>query len=140
MQARVKWIENVMFVGESGSGHTVVVDGAPEGGGRNIGMRPMELMLLSVGSCSSYDVMGMLKKSRQNVSHCEAEVTGTRVDAVPALFDTMHIHFKVSGKDLKEKQVARAIELSAEKYCSASIMMKNAGVKITHDFEIIDQG
>lgn len=137
MKASLKWIDNVMFVGESGSGHTVVTDGAEDGGGRNIGMRPMELMLLSVGSCSSYDVMTMLKKSRQSVTRCEVEVTGERVDAVPALFEAMHIHFRLSGTDLSEKHVARAIELSAEKYCSASIMMRNAGVKISHDFEIL---
>lgn len=137
MRARIRWIENVMFVGESGSGHTVVTDGAVEGGGRNLGIRPMELMLLGVGSCSSYDVVTILKKARQQVTHCEAEVTGERVDAVPAVFSSIHLHFKVAGKDLNEKQVERAIELSAEKYCSASIMMKMAGVKVTHDYEII---
>lgn len=137
MKARINWIEDVMFVGESGSGHTTVIDGAESNGGRNIGMRPMELMLLSVGGCSSFDVMTILKKSRQEVTHCEAEVSAQRVDAVPALFESMHIHFKVAGNNLSEKQVARAIELSAEKYCSASIMMRNAGVKVTHDFELL---
>lgn len=137
MKARIRWIEGVMFLGESGSGHTVVMDGAADSGGRNMGIRPMELMLLSVGSCSSFDVVTILKKARQQVTHCEAEVSGERVDAVPAVFQSIHLHFKVAGKDLNEKQVERAIELSAEKYCSASIMLKQAGVKVTHDFEII---
>ena len=140
MQARVQWIENVMFVGESGTGHTVVTDGSPDNGGRNIGMRPMELMLLSIGSCSSYDVVSILKKARQQVSQCEARVTAQRAEGVPAVFEAIHIHFMLSGKDLSEKQVARAIDLSAEKYCSASIMMKNAGVKVSHDFEILTEG
>ena len=126
-----------MFVAESGTGHALVLDGAPAGGGRNMGMRPMELMVLSVGSCSSYDVVTILKKARQEITSCEAEVTAERVDATPAIFESIHVHFKLAGRNLSEKQVARAIELSAEKYCSASIMMKNAGVKVTHDFEII---
>jgi len=137
MKARIKWVEDVMFVAESGTGHAIVLDGAPESGGRNMGMRPMELMALSVGSCSSYDVVTILKKARQQITSCEAEVTAERVDATPAIFESIHLHFKVAGIDLSEKQVERAIELSAEKYCSASIMLKNAGVKVTHDFEII---
>ena len=137
MNARIKWVQDVMFVAESGTGHALVLDGAPAGGGRNMGMRPMELMVLSVGSCSSYDVVTILKKARQEITSCEAEVTAERVDATPAIFESIHLHFKLAGHNLSEKQVARAIELSAEKYCSASIMMKNAGVKVTHDFEII---
>ncbi|MCH2355983.1 MAG: OsmC family protein [Pseudomonadales bacterium] len=137
MNARIKWVQDVMFVAESGTGHALVLDGAPAGGGRNMGMRPMELMVLSVGSCSSYDVVTILKKARQEITSCEAEVTAERVDATPAIFESIHLHFKLAGRNLSEKQVARAIEFSAEKYCSASIMMKNAGVKVTHDFEII---
>ena len=137
MNARIKWVQDVMFVAESGTGHALVLDGAPAGGGRNMGMRPMELMVLSVGRCSSYDVVTILKKARQEITSCEAEVTAERVDATPAIFESIHVHFKLAGRNLSEKQVARAIELSAEKYCSASIMMKNAGVKVTHDFEII---
>lgn len=137
MKARVKWVEDVMFVAESGTGHAIVLDGAPESGGRNMGMRPMELMALGVGSCSSYDVVTILKKARQQITSCEAEVTAERVDATPAVFASIHLHFKVAGTDLNEKQVERAVELSADKYCSASIMLKNAGVKVTHDFEII---
>ena len=137
MNARIKWVQDVMFVAESGTGHALVLDGAPAGGGRNMGMRPMELMVLSVGSCSSYDVVTILKKARQEITSCEAEVTAERVDATPAIFESIHLHFKLAGRNLSEKQVARAIEFSAEKYCSASIMMKNAGVQVTHDFEII---
>ncbi len=139
MKARIKWVEDVMFVAESGTGHAIVLDGALESGGRNIGMRPMELMVLSVGSCSSFDVVTILKKARQQITSCEAEVTAQRVDATPAVFESIHLHFKVSGIELSEKQVERAIELSAEKYCSASIMLKNAGVKVTHDFEIVEK-
>ena len=137
MHARIKWVEDVIFVAESGTGHALVLDGPAASGGRNLGMRPMELMVLSVGSCSSYDVVTILKKARQDITSCEVEVTAERVDATPAIFDTNHLHFKLAGHNLSEKQVARAIELSADKYCSASIMMKNAGVKVTHDFEII---
>ena len=128
-----------MFVGESGSGHAIVLDGAPESGGKNLGMRPMELMALSVGSCSSFDVVTILRKARQQVTSCEAEVDAVRVDAIPAIFESIHLHFKVAGKNLSESQVARAVELSADKYCSASIMLKNAGVKVTHDFEIVTE-
>lgn len=126
-----------MFVAESDTGHALVLDGAEASGGRNLGMRPMELMALSVGSCSAYDVVTILKKARQEITSCEAEVTAERVDAIPAIFESIHLHFKLAGRNLSEKQVARAIELSAEKYCSASIMMKNAGVRVTHDFEIL---
>jgi putative redox protein len=138
MQATIRWVEDVMFVAETGSGHAVVLDGAPESGGRNMGGRPMEMMLVSVGSCSSYDVVTILRKARQPVTSCVAEVTGTRVDAVPAIFEAIHLHFKVTGRGLSEKQVERAIDLSAEKYCSASILLKKAGVKVTHDFEVLE--
>lgn len=137
MQATVKWVDGVMFVGESGSGHAIVIDGPPDHGGRNMGMRPMELMLLGVGSCSSFDVVQILQKGRNNVTGCVAEVTAERVDAVPSVFSKIHLHFKVSGKDLKESAVERAVKLSAEKYCSASIMLGKA-VEITHDFEVIE--
>ncbi|MXZ33036.1 MAG: OsmC family protein [Gammaproteobacteria bacterium] len=137
MKARVNWVEDVMFVAESGSGHAVVIDGAPEGGGRNMGMRPMELVALGVASCSSYDVVTILRKARQKITRCEARVSAERADAVPAVFEAIHMHFRVAGENLSEAQVARAIELSAEKYCSASIMLKKGGVKITHDYEIV---
>lgn len=138
MKASIRWIQDVMFLGETGSGHTVVMDGAPDSGGRNIGGRPMEMMLISVGGCSSYDVVSILRKARQSVTSCVAEVTAKRADAVPAVFEEIHIHFKIAGRDLNVKQVERAIELSAEKYCSASIMLKKAGVKVTHDYELLE--
>jgi putative redox protein len=125
-----------MFLGESGSGHTVVMDGPAELGGRNLGVRPMEMLLLGVGGCSSFDVMNMLDKSRQQVTDCRVEMTAERADAVPAVFTKIHLHFVVTGHDLKENQVRRAVELSAEKYCSASIMLGAAGVAISHDFEV----
>ena len=138
MQARVNWVEDVMFVAESGSGHAVVIDGAAEGGGRNMGMRPMELVALGVASCSSYDVVTILRKARQQITRCEASVSAERADAVPAVFESIHLHFRIAGESLSEAQVARAVKLSAEKYCSASIMLKQGGVKITHDYEIVN--
>lgn len=138
MNSRVKWVENVMFVAESATGHGIVIDGAPESGGKNMGMRPMELVALGVGSCSSYDVVTILKKARQEITSCEAEITTKRVDSTPAVFESIHLQFKVAGNNLNEKQVERAIELSADKYCSASIMLKSAGVEITHGFELVE--
>ena len=138
MQATVKWVDGVMFVGETGSGHAVVMDGPPDHGGRNMGMRPMEMILLGLGGCSSFDVMQILQKGRNNIVKCSAEISAERVDAVPSVFSKIHLHFVVSGRDLKESAVERAVKLSAEKYCSASIMLSKAGVEITHDFEVIE--
>jgi putative redox protein len=139
MQARVKWVEDVMFVTESGSGHAVVVDGAPEYGGRNVGPRPMELLLMGLGGCTAFDVVTILKKARQDITDVEAKLSAERADAVPAVFTRIHVHFVVKGKGLKEAQVKRAVDLSSEKYCSASIMLGQAGVEITHDYEIIEE-
>lgn len=138
MNATIRWVGDAMFVGESGSGHAVVMDGPESSGGRNLGIRPMEMVLIGTGGCSSFDVVSILRKSRQDVSDCVAELTATRADGVPAVFESIHMHFKVSGKELTEKQVERAVTLSAEKYCSASIMLTAGGVKITHSFEIIE--
>ena len=138
MDLSVKWVEDVMFVAESDSGHAIVLDGAAEGGGRNRGMRPLELMALSVGSCSSYDVVSILRKARQDISGCEASIKAQGVDAVPAVFESIHLHFTVTGKALSDKQVERAVSLSADKYCSASIMLRDAGVKITHSYEVLE--
>ncbi|MDO3384708.1 OsmC family protein [Gilvimarinus sp. SDUM040013] len=138
MQATVKWVDGAQFLGESGSGHSVVMDGPEDHGGRNTGVRPMEMFLLGLGGCSNFDVISILKKTRQNVSDCRVEISAERADAVPAVFTKIHLHFVVSGQDLKEKQVARAVELSATKYCSASIMLEGAGVEISHDFEIVE--
>ncbi len=137
MKATVKWIDGVSFSGESGSGHTVVMDGPPDHGGKNAGVRPMEMLLLGLGGCASFDVISILEKSRQKVDHCHVELDAERVDAVPAVFTKITMKFVVTGSDLKESQVARAVSLSAEKYCSASIMLEKAGVEILHSYEII---
>jgi len=138
MKAKVRWVDEVMFLGESGSGHSVLMEGPESSGGHNIGIRPMEMLLIGVGGCSSYDVVSILKKARQNVTGCVVELQAERADAVPAVFEKIHLHFRVSGKDLSEKQVAKAVALSAEKYCSATIMLEKGGVNITHDFEIVE--
>lgn len=138
MQATVKWVDGAMFLGESGSGHSVVMDGPPDHGGRNLGPRPMEMLLLGVGGCSAYDVMGMLQKARQQVVDCRVEIEAERADTVPAVFTRIHLHFVVTGVGLKEKQVQRAVALSAEKYCSASIMLGAAGVEVTHGHEVVE--
>ena len=136
MKARIKWVEDVVFLGESGSGHTVVMDGPEDHGGRNIGCRPMETLLIGMGGCATFDVIHILKKSRQLVTDCVAEIEAERSDDIPSVFTRIHLKFIVSGQQLKEKQVARAVSLSAEKYCSASIMLSNGGVDITHSYEV----
>jgi putative redox protein len=136
MNATIKWVDGVMFLGESASGHSIVMDGAPDQGGRNMGSRPMEMVLMGLGGCASFDVMTILKKGRQQVSECKTELKAERVDAVPAVFSKIHLHFIVSGSNLKEAQVKRAVELSAEKYCSASIMLGAAGVEMTHSYVV----
>ncbi|MAA70622.1 MAG: osmotically inducible protein C [Bermanella sp.] len=138
MKARIKWVQDVMFLGESGSGHSVVMDGPEDHGGRNMGVRPMEMLLMGLGGCTSFDVMSILKKSRQDVVDCVAELDAERADAVPSVFTKIHVHFKVTGRNLKDAQVKRAVALSAEKYCSASIMLEQGGVEITHDYEVIE--
>jgi putative redox protein len=140
MKATIKWIDGARFDGVSGSGHTVVMDGPETIGGRNQGPRPMEMLLLGVGACSSVDVVSILQKGRQQVSGCEATVEATRVDAVPAVFEKIHLHFVVSGTALDAGKVKRAVELSAEKYCSASIMLQKGGVLMSHSFEIVPTG
>lgn len=139
VKARVKWTEGRQFVAESGSGHSVVVDGPPDHGGRNTGPRPMEMLLMGMGSCTAFDILNILDKARADVTDCVAELNAERADEVPAVFTKIHVHFVVTGRALKEKQVARAVELSAEKYCSASIMLVNGGVTITHSFEILEE-
>lgn len=138
MNVRIKWVENVMFMGQSGSGHAVVMDGPPELGGKNLGIRPMEMMLMGLGGCTSFDVMLILQRSRQNVTDCVAELSAERAETDPKVFTKIHIHFIVTGKELKEKMVKRAVELSATKYCSASIMLAQT-VDITHDYEIVEE-
>jgi len=137
MQATIKWVDNVMFVGHSGSGHSIVIDGPPTAGGNNAGIRPMELLLIGLGACTSFDVISILKKSRQDVTDCYTELEAERADEIPQVFTRIRVHFVISGHDLKPQQVARAVDLSAEKYCSASIMLAKTA-EITHDFEIIE--
>lgn len=136
MNASITWVDGAMFVGTSGSGHAVVMDGPPDHGGRNLGVRPMEMLLLGLGGCTAFDVVDILRKSRQPVRDCRVELQAERADAVPAVFTRIHIHFVVSGDGLSEKQVARAVDLSATKYCSASAMLEKGGVAITHDYAI----
>ncbi len=137
MKARIKWIEGVSFAGQSESGHTVVMDGPPDLGGKNLGVRPMEMLLLGMGGCTAFDVVHILRKSRQPISDCVAEVDAARADTDPKVFTRIHVHFIVSGKGLDPKRVDQAIKLSAEKYCSASIMLGKVA-DVTHDFEIVE--
>jgi putative redox protein len=135
MKARIKWVQDATFVGESGSGHAVVMDGPPDYGGRNLGVRPMEMLLLGLGGCASFDVVLILNRSRQAISDCVAEIEAERAAQDPKVFTAIHVHFIVTGKALSEKRVARAVELSAQKYCSASLMLGKTAT-ITHDYEI----
>ena len=135
MRATVKWLDGVAFVGESGSGHAVVIDGAPEAGGRNVGPRPMETLLIGLGACSAFDVVMILRKARQTVADCRVELEAERADAVPAVFTRIHMVFVVSGAGLRESAVRRAVDLSAEKYCSATAMLRTS-VEITHEYRI----
>ena len=137
MKAQIKWVENAAFLGKSESGHEVLMDGPPENGGNNLGVRPMEMLLLGMGGCASFDVVLILKKSRQEVTDCVVEIEAERAENPPKVFTKIHMHFVVTGKGLKEAQVKRAIDLSAEKYCSASIMLGKAA-EITHDYEIAE--
>ena len=138
MKATIDWTGDASFRATSGSGHSVQMDGPPDHGGKDLGPRPMEMMLMGLGGCSSFDVMSILQKSRQDVTACHAELEAERADAVPAVFTRIHLHFVVTGNNLKENLVKRAVSLSAEKYCSASIMLEKAGVAITHSHEIRD--
>lgn len=135
MKATVRWIDGVSFVAESGSGHALVIDGAPEHGGRNIGVRPMEAVLMGIGACTSFDVVSILRKSRQKVRDCILEMSAERADEVPRVFTRISMHYRVVGEELREAAVQRAIELSAEKYCSATAMLR-PGVLIEHSFSI----
>jgi putative redox protein len=125
------------FVGESGSGHSVVMDGAPEAGGRDLGIRPMEMMLLGLGGCTAFDVVSILHKSRQQISDCEVEIEAERAETIPKVFTRIHLHFIVSGRALDASKVSKAVSLSADKYCSASRMLEKTAT-ITHDFEVVN--
>lgn len=138
MKVEIKWEGDAKFTGTSASGHSVVMDGPPDHGGKNQGPRPMEMLLLGLGGCTSFDVMSILRKSRQDVLDCHAEIEAERADEIPSVFTRIHIHFVVKGNKLKSNLVERAVKLSAEKYCSASIMLEKGGVDISHSFEVIE--
>lgn len=137
MEARVKWHEGMAFIAESGSGHALVLDGPPDIGGKNLGVRPMEMILLGMGGCTGIDVVHILKKSRQDVEDVDIRLSAERAESDPKVFTKIHVHFIITGRKLNEKQVARSVQLTAEKYCSASIML-SASVEITHGYEIIE--
>lgn len=137
MQARIKWVEDATFIGESGSGHAVVMDGPPDAGGRNLGVRPMEMLLLGMGGCTAFDVVHILRKGRHDVRDCEVSLDAERAETEPKVFTRIHVSFRVTGKGLTEAAVSRAVTLSAEKYCSASLMLGKTA-EITHGFEIVE--
>ncbi len=137
MKARVLWVENTKFVAESGSGHSVVLDGPPESGGQNMGVRPMEMLLMGMGGCTAFDIIHILKKGRHNVQNCEIQLDAERAETDPKVFILIHMHYVIKGRNLSDSAVKRAIELSAEKYCSASIMLGKSA-EITHDYEIVE--
>ena len=136
MKARIKWIENVTFLGETESGHCLVMDGAAEAGGRNLGPRPMETVLVGTGACSAFDVIMILKKGREAVKDCVVELSAERADSDPKVFTKIHFHFIVTGTGLNPGKVERAIKLSADTYCSATAMLAKTA-NVTHDFEIV---
>jgi putative redox protein len=138
MKTRIKWKDGVSFVAESGSGHAILMDGPPEVGGRNLGPRPMEMLLMGTGGCAAVDVVLILKKARQDISDCVVEIEAERAPEEPKVFTRIHFHFILTGKSLSFSHVERAIRLSAEKYCSASIMLGKTAA-LTHDFEILEQ-
>ncbi len=137
MKTRVKWVEGVSFVAETGSGHAVVVDGAPEAGGRNIGMRPMELVLAGTATCSAFDVVWILKKARQPITDCVVEAEAERAPVEPKVFTRIHLKYVIAGRGLDARQVERAVKLSKEKYCSATTMMERTA-EITYEVAIVE--
>ncbi len=137
MNTTVKWIDGMMMVGESASGHAIVMDGPENLGGNNLGVRPMEMLLLGMGGCTTVDVVSTLKKMREVVDDCRVEISAERADEHPKVFTKIHLHFVVSGNNLNEKKIAKAVSLSADKYCSASIMLGKMA-DVTHDFSIND--
>ncbi|NCN43562.1 MAG: peroxiredoxin [Piscirickettsiaceae bacterium CG_4_9_14_3_um_filter_43_564] len=136
MTINIKWQGGMAFEGTTESGHSVLMDAAPEVGGENKGARPMEMVLLGLGGCTSIDVIMMLQKAKQAVEDCQVEIRSERSDSIPKVFTKIHVHFKITGQDLNPKKVERAVNLSAEKYCSVSKMLE-ASVEMSHDFEII---
>ncbi len=137
MKTTIKWIDGVSFVGESGSGHAVVIDGAPEHGGRNIGVRPMELFLMGAAACTAFDVVHILRKARQAIAGCTVEVDAERAPTDPKVFTKIHLRYKLAGRGLGERQVERAVKLSKEKYCSATLMLAKTA-EITYEIAIVE--
>ncbi len=137
MKCRIKWLDHMSFVGESDSGHSVVMDGAPDAGGRNPGGRPIAKLLLGPGGCTAFDVVSILHKSRQQMVDCEVEIEAERAEDIPKVFTSIHLHFIVTGREIDPNKVAKAVDLSADKYCSASRMLEKTAA-ITPDFEIVN--
>jgi len=137
MNVRIKWLDHMSFVGETSSGHSVVMDGSPENGGRNLAARPMEMILLGLGGCSSFDIVSILQKSRVAIDDCIVEISAQRADEIPAVFTKIHLHYIVKGAMLQEKHVKRAVELTSEKYCSVAMMLRHS-VQLSYDYEIQD--
>ncbi len=137
MKARIKWVEDVSFVAESGSGHAVLLDGAPEAGGRNLGVRPMEMVLMGLGGCTAFDVVHILRRGREDVRDCVVEVEAERAATDPKVFTAVHIRYRIKGSGLAPAKVERAVRLSAEKYCSASVMIGKTD-RIAHDWEVVE--
>lgn len=135
MKARIKWVEGATFVAESGSGHALVIDGPPGHGGRNLGARPMETVLMGLGACSAFDVVSILAKARQRADSVHVELDAERADAVPAVFTRIHLHYVIRGRGVKAATVARAVALSVDKYCSVTAMLRPQ-VQISHDWHI----
>jgi putative redox protein len=135
MKTRIKYIENVCLMAESESGHSLIIDGSPEIGGRNLGVRPMEMILMGLGGCTTMDILTILRKKRQNITDCVIEIDSQRRDSIPKIFSKIHLHFIITGDNLNEKHVQQAVQLSAEKYCSVSEMLKHS-VEISYDYEI----
>jgi putative redox protein len=135
LKAKAKWIQDVMFVGESGSGHSVIMDGAPDAGGRNMGFRPMEMLLIGLAGCSAFDVVMILKRGRERVTDCIVEVDADRAETDPKIFTNVRLRYVVTGHDLDRKKVERAVSLSEEKYCSASAIIGKTA-QMTHEVEI----
>ncbi len=138
MKARARWIEGRAFLGESGSGHGIVMDGAPEAGGRNLGIRPMELLLVGMAGCTAFDVVHILEKGREPVTGCEVNAEAVRATDEPKVFTGVHVKYTVTGKGLARDKVERAVALSHEKYCSASVMFARSGAKITKEIEVVE--
>lgn len=138
MKARARWVEGMAFMGEAGSGHAVMMDGAPEYGGRNIGIRPMEMLLIGLAGCTGFDVVSILKKGRESVTGCDVEVEAQRAETDPKVFTKIHLSYRISGKGLSHAKAERAVTLSKEKYCSASIML-GATAEMTTSLEVIDE-